>query len=146
MATQRSTRARRPPKPRDAGPPHEPTTVTPRRSTDAPPDDDSKAELRALDEAWRSIVDTRPEDDGLTDRPLVSLLLAAVAGGPYEGAEGDPPAMAVLRTVRATVEAWLHQRSGSTVFASVSYVDLELLTRRLDVAIAVVRRSPGGIR
>lgn len=101
-------------------------------------------ELRALDEAWRAIVGL-PDDDA-DARPLLSLLLAAVAGGLYEGAEADPPAVAVLRAVRATVEGWAHQRSGSTLFASVAFVDLHLLARRLDVAIQIVRRSPGGIR
>ena len=102
-------------------------------------------ELRALDDAWRAIVNTRPDDDGGA-RSFLALLLAAVTGNAYEGAEGDPPAVAVLGTVRATVEGWAHQRSGSTLFASVPYVELELLGRRLDLTIAVVRRSPGGVR
>lgn len=82
MATQRSTRARRPPKPHDAGSPRESTATAPPEN-----DDDPKAETRALDEAWRIIIDRR-DDDSIDDRPFLSLLFAAVAGGPYEGAEG----------------------------------------------------------
>jgi hypothetical protein len=111
----------------------------------APAPDDGDPELDALDEAWRDILHTR-EDDPTDGRPLLTLLLAAVAGGPYEGAEADPPAVAVLRAVRATVEGWAHGHSGRTLFASVAFADLHLLTCRLNVAIAIVKRSPGGIR
>jgi len=101
--------------------------------------------VHALDDAWSGIIDTR--DEGSTDdRPLVALLFAAVAGGSYEGAEADSPAVAVLRAIRATVNGWARAHSGSTLFASVAFVDLHLLRRRLDVAIQIVRRSPGGIR
>jgi hypothetical protein len=101
--------------------------------------------VRALDDAWSGIIDTR-DDDSITDRPLVALLLAAVAGSPYEGAEADSPSVAVLRSIRATVNGWVHQRGESTHFAAVPFAELGLLTRRLDVAIQIVRRSPGGIR
>jgi hypothetical protein len=140
MATQRSTRARPTKKPHDAGSTRETDTATPRDD-----DDDPTAELRALDEAWRGIIDTR-DDDSIDDRPIAALLFAAVAGGPYEGAEADSPAVAVLRVIRETVNGWAHAHSGSTLFASVAFIDLGLLTRRLDVAIQIVRRSPGGIR
>jgi len=139
MATQRSTRARRPPKSHDAGSARETDTATARD------DDDPKGEMRVLDEAWRDVIDTR-DDDSLADRPFLSVLFAALVGGPYEGAEGDSPAVAVLRAIRATVEGWARAHSGSTLFASVAFVELGLLTRRLDVAIQIVRRSPGGIR
>jgi len=140
MATQRSTRPRPTKKPHDAGSTRETDTATLRDD-----DGDPKAETRALDEAWRGIIDTR-DDDSLADRPFVSLLFAAVVGGSYEGAEADPPAVAVLRAIRATIEGWARARSGSTLFASVAFVELHLLTRRLDVAIQIVRRSPGGVR
>jgi len=113
------------------------------KGTDPP--DTTDPELAALEEAWSAIVDTRPDDDG-AGRPLLTLLLAAVTGSAYEGAEGEPPAVAVLRAVRATVEGWARSHSGSTLYASVPYVELELLARRLDLTIAVVRRSPGGVR
>jgi hypothetical protein len=137
---QRSTRARPTKKPHDAGSTRE-TDTAPSRDDD----DDPKSELRALDEAWRGILDTR-DDYSFGDRPIVSLLFAALVGGPYEDAEADSPAVAVLRAIRATVEGWAHAHSGSTLFASVAFADLHLLARRLDVAIQIVRRSPGGIR
>ncbi len=96
----------------------------------------------ALDEALRAIIDTR--DESTADRPLVSLLFAAAVGAPYEGAEGDTPGVPVLRAVRATVEGWAEQRSGSTLFAAVPFADLHILTRRLDLGIEIVRRCPAG--
>jgi hypothetical protein len=99
-------------------------------------------DARALNEALRTVIDAR--DEPITDRPLVSLLFAAVVGAPYEGAEGDTPGVAVLRAVRATVEGWAEQRNGSTLFAAVPFADLHILKRWLDAAIEIVRRSPGG--
>jgi hypothetical protein len=104
------------------------------------PDD----ELRALNEAWRALLDGRDDEDE-RERPLLTLLLAAAAGGSYTDAEADPPVVALLRKVRATVEGWAHAHSSSTLFASVAFVDLELLLRRLDVALAIIKRSPGGV-
>jgi hypothetical protein len=110
--------------------------------TTAPEEDD---ELHALDDAWRSLLDGRDdEDEG--ERPLLALLLGAVVAGSYEGAEADPPVVAVLRAARATVEGWTRQHSASTRFASVAFVDLELLARRLDVALAIIKRTPGGVQ
>jgi hypothetical protein len=136
----RSTRTQPTPKPTDAGSTRETDTATLRDD-----DGDPKAEARTLDEAWRSIIDTR-DDDSLADRPLGSLMFAALEGGPYEGAEGDAPVVAVLRAIRATVEGWARAHSGSTLFAFVAFADLHLMTRRLDVAIQIVRCSPGGVR
>ena len=93
----------------------------------------------ALDEALRTVIDARREE--IDDRSLVSLLFAAVVGAPYEGAEADTPGVAMLRAVRATVEGWAEHRSGSTLFASVAFVDLHILKRRLDAAIEIVRRE-----
>jgi len=107
-------------------------------TADHEPDPDA----RALNEALRAVIDTR--DDATADRPLVSLLFAAVVGAPHEGAEGEAPAVAVLRAVRATVEGWAEQRSGSTLFAAVPFADLRILTRRLDLGIELVRRCPAG--
>jgi hypothetical protein len=106
------------------------------------PDEDP--ELRALNEAWRALLDGR-EDEDEGERPLLTLLLAAAAGGSYTDAEADPPVVALLRRVRATVEGWARQHSASALFASIAFVDLELLTRRLDVALAIIKRSPGGV-
>jgi hypothetical protein len=106
---------------------------------------DEDSELRALNEAWRAVLDTQADDYAEGDRPLLTLLLAAVTGGSYEGAEADPPAVAVLRSARATVEGWARAHGASTLFASVAFVELELLVRRLDVALAIVKRSPGGV-
>jgi hypothetical protein len=147
----RSTKNQRPPKPHDAGSTREAADpATPRANDDDPKaetrplDDDPNAELRALDEAWSDILD--PRLDGLHDRSLFSLMFAALVGGPYEDAEGDSPAVAVLRAIRETVEGWAHAHSGSTLFASVAFADLHMMTRRIDVAIQIVRQSPGGIR
>jgi hypothetical protein len=110
-------------------------------------DRDPGREARALDEAWRDIIHARHDDEeraALTDRPLISVLFAAIVGGPYEGAEIDPPSIAVLRAVRVTIDGWARARSGSTMFASVPFADLALLARRLDAAIEIVRRSAIG--
>ena len=90
------------------------------------------------------VIDTTTRKESITDRPLVSLLFAAVVGAPHEGAEGDSPGVAVLRAVRATVEGWAEQRSGSTLFAAVPFVELHILTRRLDLGIELVRRCHAG--
>jgi hypothetical protein len=106
-------------------------------------------DVRALDEAWREIIHARNDDDEravLAERPLVSVLFAAIVGSAYEGAEFDPPSIAVLRAIRATIDGWAHARSGSTMFASVPFADLALLVRRLDAAIEIVRRSALGVR
>ena len=109
----------------------------PRATTAAEPDD-----ARVMDDAWRDVIGgLEPSDDS-----IAAVLFAALVGGPYEGAEMDPPSVAVLRAVRATVDGWAHARGGSTMLAAVPFVDLELLARRLDVAIMLVKRSPGGVR
>lgn len=64
-------------------------------------------------------------------------------GGLLHGCGSRPPVVALLRKVRATVEGWAHHPGESKLFASVAHVDLELLARRLDVALAIVKRSPG---
>ena len=47
--------------------------------------------------------------------------------------------MGVLMAIRDTVRAWSHSDSSSTLFASVSFADLALLMRRVDVAMRVVK-------
>jgi hypothetical protein len=139
---QRSTRARRPPKPSDAGSTRETTTTAPRDD-----DDDPKAEVRALDEAWTDIIHDAARDGAeLADGSILALLLAAITGTPGEEAEADPPGIAVLRTIRATVRGWSHTGGNSTRGPLVPFVEIDLLTRRLDAAIVLVRRSPGGIQ
>jgi hypothetical protein len=102
------------------------------------------AETRALDEAWRDILDTR-EGEALADRPIVALLFAAVVGGPYDGAELDAPSVAVLRAIRATARGWACMVGDSTRCASVPFAEVDLLVRRLDVAIEIVRRTPAPV-
>jgi hypothetical protein len=103
-------------------------------------DDDPGREVRALEEALRDIIDAR-DGEPLADRPLASLLFAAVVGSPYEGAEADSPGVAVLRSVRASVAGWAHMGGDNTRCAAVPFVEIGLLTRRLDVAIEIVRRA-----
>ena len=100
----------------------------------------------ALDDALHTLINIDARGEEIDDRSLVSLLFAAVVGSSYEGAEADPPAIAILRAVRATVVGWAEQRGPSALFASVALVDLHILKRRLDLAIQIVKRSPGGIR
>jgi hypothetical protein len=47
--------------------------------------------------------------------------------------------MGVLMAIRETVTAWSHAEGESNVFAPVSYADLVLLMRRIDVAMALVK-------
>jgi len=107
-------------------------------------DPERARERRALDEAWDDIIHGAARNEALDS--LLAVLLGAVTGTPGEEAEADPPGVAVLRTVRATVDAWAHARSESTLFAAVAFVELDLLVRRLDAAVVLVKRNPGGVR
>ena len=111
-----------------------------RSDTDRPPPDSEptiEQERHAIEDAWTTL--HRPEgDEALDDGTLIATLFASVACV-YEGAEGDPPSMGVLMAIRDTVCAWSHARSGSTLFASVSFADLALLMRRVDVAMRLVK-------
>lgn len=104
--------------------------------------DEPWEEARALDEAWRDIIAARRGDESLADRPIITVLLAALVAGPYESAEMDSVGVAVLRAIRATVDGWAHARGTSTSFAAVPFVDLVLLTRRLDAAMGVRHEPP----
>ena len=106
----------------------------------APPDQD--AELYAIGEAWEVMWDPRREQ-GITAGPLTGLLFAAVALV-YESAEGDPPVCGVLHAIRATIEGWAHTHGGSTLYSSVSYADLALMVRRIDLAVALVHAGQEG--
>ena len=77
---------------------------------------------------------------------IATVLLAAITGTPYEGAEMDPPSVAVLLAARASVNGWTHKGGNSTRGAFVPFIEIDLLARRLDAAIVIVRRSPGGVR
>jgi hypothetical protein len=103
-------------------------------------DDDPEAEGLALDEAWQCVIETRT-GEALAERSITSLLFAAIVGGPYEGAELDSPGIAVLRAVRASVGGWAHMGGESTRCAAVPFIEIDLLTRRLDAAIEIVRRA-----
>ena len=113
------------------------------RPTDPPPPDrkptypDEGDERYAIGEAWHVMMNPRREDD-LAAGPLTGLLFASVALV-YERAEGEPPVCGVLHAIRETVEGWAHNRGESTLFASVSFADLALMVRRVDLAIALVR-------
>jgi hypothetical protein len=100
------------------------------------------AEFTAVELAWDEILAAPNEDEArrnLSGAPLLWWLFAACSSGSYEGAEGDPPAIPILRAARETVEGWARSHSGSTIFADVSYTDLGLLARRLDAAIQIVK-------
>lgn len=118
-----------PPPDTDTDPPEEEE-----REPDFPEQDD---ELYAIGEAWRVMWDIRRER-AITDGPITGLLFASVALV-YERAEGEPPVCGVLHAIRETIDAWAHNRGQSTLFASVSFADLHLMVRRVDLALAMVR-------
>ena len=118
------------------------------RPTNPPPPDsrptfpDQEDELFAIGEAWHVMMDPR-RDKAITDGPITGLLFACVAFV-YEQAEGDPPVCGVLHAIRETIEGWAHNRGESTLFSSVSYADLALMVRRVDLALALVRSDTAG--
>ena len=127
-----------------------PTDWPPPADTDPPPppskpshyDLDIGAEFTAIEIAWEDIVAGVNEEGArfnLAGHPLVGWLFAACSSGPYEGAERDPPAIAILRGARETVEGWADSHNENVTLAEVSYADLGLLARRLDAAIQLVR-------
>jgi hypothetical protein len=121
-----------PPPDTDPPPPSEPSVY----------DLDADAEFTAIEIAWEDIVAGVNEDGArfnLAGHPLLAWLFAACSSGPYEGAEGDPPAIGILRGARETVEGWADSHNESTIFAEVSYADLGMLARRLDAAIMLVK-------
>jgi hypothetical protein len=128
MAARRSTRVRRPLKSPDA---------TPAPAASAPED---------IDGAWGDVIHGAARGDLPSDGPILALLLAAVTGTPGEGAEADPPGVAVLRAVRATVRGWGHAAGESARGAFVPFVEIDLLARRLDAAIGLMKRSAGGVQ
>jgi hypothetical protein len=119
-----------------------------RSDTDRPPPDSEptiEQERHAIADAWTTL--HRPEgDEALDDGTLIATLFASVACV-YEGAEAAPPVMGVLMAIRDTVRGWSHARGGDTLFARVSFADLALMVRRVDVAMALVKsddRRRGG--
>lgn len=102
-----------------------------------------QAQMGELHDAWSMLTDAETEDevrDTLSGLSLEGLLFAGLAAT-YERAEDHPPVAGFLAALRGTVDGWAHSHSGSTTFASVSFADLTMLSRRLDIAIEIVRRT-----
>jgi len=93
-----------------------------------------------IERAWREVKRTCEHDEPLTKLSLTALLLVAVTGMPPEHTSGSPVAT-LLQTARAMVQAWALARSGSTLYASVPFVELDMLSHRLDVARELIRRG-----
>jgi hypothetical protein len=98
-----------------------------------------RGERRTVSKAWEYLMDPRSAEE-VQEGAMLGVMFAALAL-PYKHAEGDPPVCGVLHALRSTVEGWAHSRGDSLHFASVSFADLFLMVRRLDVVIALVRRD-----
>jgi hypothetical protein len=127
-----------------------PDTAPPPPGGFAPPDEPNPEEERyAIGCAWKTLTESVDRDTALDACPLVATLFASVVSV-YEGAEDDPPVMGVLMAIRETVCAWSQAESADTVFADVARVDLALMVRRVDVAMALVKsdaaQARGGAR
>ncbi len=109
---------------------------------DAPKDEapswgpEPMAERYAVACAWRTVAESK-DDDPIADCPLVATMFTALAT-PYKAGKDDPPICGILDAIRATVAGWKHARGGG-LFASVARVDLSLMMRRIDVALALAR-------
>ncbi len=114
--------------------PTEPPPPAAPRKPAFPDEDDERC---AIGDAWEVMMDPRKDDD-VVDGPITGLLFSAVSLV-YEEAEGDPPVFGVLHAIRSTVEGWAHNHGESTLYSSVSFADLSLMLRRIDVVVALVR-------
>ena len=105
-----------------------------------------QAQMGVTLDAWRWLLGAR--DEGEARAALVSLkmvdLLSLGLAQVHEGSKCDAPVVGVLLSLRATVEKWRASSAdtGEAPAVSVPCADLNVLARRIDVAIEIVRRTP----